>query len=137
VSDVVDFNWHVAEGRGANWREAVGNGVAIAPSPELLTVLDDLREFMFRNVYRDSVAQRDVPKARHVLHTLFEHFWTNPDQLPAELRANSRGERLERVVADYVAGMTDRYAVCEFERLFVPRAWTGPGGGRGSGEYGG
>ncbi len=135
IADVVDYNWRVAEGAGSHWREAVGNGVAIAPSPAMLEVLDSLREFMFRNVYRDSIAQRDVPKARFVLHTLFKHYLRHPELLPSELRANPRREPLERLVADHVAGMTDRYALSEFERLFIPRAWSGmmdvPSGGDG------
>jgi dGTPase len=126
VSDVVDYNWRVAEGRGDDWRAAVGNGVAVAPSPELLPLLDELREFMFRNVYRDSEAQRDVPKARFVLHTLYDYYSRHPEELPSEPAQNPRGEPLERLVADHFASMTDRYALAEFERLFLPRAWSAP-----------
>ena len=124
IVDVVDFNWGIAEGRDSSWTLAVGNGEAIAPSPGMLALLNDLREFMFLNVYRDSVAQRDVPKARFVLETLFHHFVAHPEQLPLELRENPRQESAERLVVDHVASMTDRFALSEFDRLFVPRAWT-------------
>ena len=59
VTDVVDYNWRVAIGEGQTWRDAVGNGVAIGMSPEVLAVDDELREFMFSNVYTDSAAKEE------------------------------------------------------------------------------
>jgi dGTPase len=125
IRDVVDHNWHLAEVASGRWQDVLDNGIVIAPSPPVLQILNELREFMFLNVYRDSEAQRDVPKARFVLESLFHHFLENSDGLPEEQRANPRGEAAERVVADHLAGMTDRFALCEFERLFMPREWTG------------
>ncbi|MBI4491410.1 MAG: deoxyguanosinetriphosphate triphosphohydrolase [Chloroflexi bacterium] len=123
VADLVDYNWGVAEGRGAHWREAVGNGAFITLSPATLELTNGLREFMFRRVYTDSVAKADVPKARFVIHALFEHFCRHPEQLPPELQANPRHEPIERRVADHVAGMTDRYAIKLFQDIHVPQEW--------------
>src|SRR5262249_42465802 len=57
VTDVIDFNWRVALGDGQTWKNAVGNGVAVGMSPEVLDVVDGLREFMFSKVYTDSAAK--------------------------------------------------------------------------------
>jgi dGTPase len=123
VTDVVDFNWRVATGEGTNWQDAVGNGIAVGMSPEVLAVVDELREFMFSNVYTDSAAKEDDPKTHFVVQKLFEYFRDHPDDLPDEWRHNPRNEPTERAVADYIAGMTDRYAIQVFERYYVPGPW--------------
>jgi dGTPase len=123
VSDIVDYNWRVATGDGATWRDAAGNGVAIAISPPTLKLFNGLREYMFANVYTASDAKVDNPKTVFVIHALFEHFCRKPEEMPAEFHDNPRDEPLERRVADYIAGMTDRYAVKTFEQVFVPREW--------------
>jgi dGTPase len=123
VSDIVDYNWRVATGDGATWRDAVGNGVAIAISPPTLKLFNGLREYMFANVYTASDAKVDNPKTVFVIHALFEHFCAHPEQMPPEFQDNPRDEPLERRVADYIAGMTDRYAVKTFEAAYVPREW--------------
>jgi dGTPase len=59
-------------------------------------------------------------KAGQMVASLFDHYMSDPTQMPEEFRASTaRGDKLAqaRVVADYVAGMTDRYAIAEFERL--------------------
>jgi dGTPase len=123
VTDVVDFNWRVATDAGATWQDAVGNGVAVGMSPPVLEVVDELREFMFSRVYTDSAAKEDDPKTHFIVHKLFEYLCEHPDQLPDEWRHNPRSESPERRVADYIAGMTDRYAIQVFERFYVPGPW--------------
>ena len=123
VTDVVDYNWRIATDSGANWQDAVGNGLAVGMSPPVLAVLDELREFMFSNVYTDSAAKEDDPKTHFIVHKLFEYFCANPDDLPDEWRDTRRNEPIERRVADYIAGMTDRYAIQVFERYYVPGPW--------------
>jgi dGTPase len=123
VSDIVDYNWRVATGDGETWREAVGNGMAIGISPKTLELFNGLREYMFANVYTASDAKEDNPKTVFVIHALFEHFCRKPEEMPAEFQDNPRDEPPERRVADYIAGMTDRYAVKVFEQIYVPREW--------------
>ena len=123
VTDVVDYNWRIASGDGNTWLDAVGNGVAVGMSPDVLEVVDELREFMFSNVYTDSSAKEDDPKTHFVVHKLFEYFSEHPQDLPDEWRENPRNEPIERRVADYIAGMTDRYAIQVFERFYVPGPW--------------
>ena len=123
VSDIVDYNWRIATGDGATWQDAVGNGIAIGMSPRTLELMNGLREFMFKSVYTDPKAKADNPKTTFVLHALFEHFCKHPEQMPAEFQDNPRDEPQERRVADYIAGMTDRFAVKVFEEIYVPREW--------------
>ncbi|MCC6177135.1 MAG: deoxyguanosinetriphosphate triphosphohydrolase [Chloroflexi bacterium] len=123
VGDIVDYNWRVASGDGPSWQEAVGNGRAIGLSPGTLESMNGLRDFMFRNVYTESAAKADVPKTKFVIHALFEHFRTHPHQMPDEMQTNPRDEPIERRIADYIAGMTDRYAVKIFEEIYVPQEW--------------
>lgn len=124
VTDVIDYNWRVAVGMGSTWRDAVGNGNAIGMSPPVLALVNELREFMFSHVYTDSLAKEDDPKTHFVIECLFDHFVSHPDQLPAEWVGTAvEGEPIERQVADYIAGMTDRYAIQLFEQLYVPQQW--------------
>ena len=124
VTDVVDFNWRLALGEGSN---LAGRGRQrhrrSGMSPQVLEVVDELREFMFSKVYTDSAAKEDDPKTHFIVHKLFEYFCQHPDDLPDEWRGNPRNEPIERRVADYIAGMTDRYAIQVFERFYVPGPW--------------
>jgi dGTPase len=124
VSDIVDYNWRIATDQGETWRDAVGNGTALGLSPPILEMMNGLREFMFKHVYTESQAKADVPKTKFVIHALFEHFNQRPELMPAEFRENPREETLERRVADYIAGMTDRYAVKTFTEIYVPQQWS-------------
>jgi dGTPase len=123
VTDVVDYNWRVAVDEGATWRDAVGNGRAIGMSPPVLALVDELREFMFANVYTESPAKSDESKTHFIVHQLFEHFCKRPEDMPAEYLTRLRDDPIERRVADYIAGMTDRYAIQTFERLYIPQQW--------------
>jgi dGTPase len=123
VCDLVDYNWRVAEGTAESWQKAVGNGQFVTLSPRVLERFNGLREFMFANVYTNSAAKEDDPKTRFIIQALFEHYCRHPEELPDELRSNPRDEPMERLVADYIAGMSDRYALRMFEELYIPRQW--------------
>jgi dGTPase len=101
----------------------LGNSVAVGMSPPVLEVVDELREFMFSRVYTDSAAKEDDPKTHFIVHKLFEHLVSTPEDLPDDLSENLRGDPIERRAADYIAGMTDRYAIKIFERFYVPGPW--------------
>ena len=82
----------------------------------------DLKSFLYERMYRHSRVNRMTSKARRVVGDLFAMFLTEPDCLPATWRESAEAageERVRaRVVADYIAGMTDRYAHDEHRRLF-------------------
>lgn len=79
-----------------------------------------LKDFLFANMYRRESVMRETDKARRVLTDLFGRLMAAPDRLPGDWREQSAGADeagLARLVADYIAGMTDRYAMQEHERL--------------------
>ena len=96
----------------------------IMMSPEIEEAMIDLRKFMFENVYKNPVAKGEEVKAKAMIEQLFYFYKEHLDQLPAKyLRMMDEGESAERVVADYIAGMTDQYAITKFSEYFLPQAW--------------
>ena len=85
----------------------------------------DLRKFMFSNVYQNPVAKAEEIKAQRMLSQLFEYYMDHIEQLPTKyLRiVEEEGEAKDRVVCDYIAGMTDQYAVTKFNEFFMPVSW--------------
>ncbi|MBA4371026.1 MAG: deoxyguanosinetriphosphate triphosphohydrolase [Coriobacteriaceae bacterium] len=94
----------------------------IAMSPPVWDAMMKLRDFLFSKVYLSKSAKAEEPKARGVVKGLFLHYLEHPDELPAEFAPASE-EDLPQSVTDYVAGMTDRYAIRTYEELFLPRSW--------------
>ncbi len=83
-----------------------------------------LREFMFEFVYRNPVAKGEEGKAQDMLRRLFEYYRKDPDKLPSEFQEIRLEESVDRAVCDYIAGMTDEYALEKFGDAFIPMAWT-------------
>jgi dGTPase len=92
----------------------------IAVSPSSRQAKEDLEAWLFANLYRDPRVNRVFHKAQRVLNDLFRFFTTHPDSLPLEHAARAEGAGLYRAVADYIAGMTDRFAIDEHRSLFAP-----------------
>ena len=97
----------------------------IAMSAEMEQAMYDLRKFMFSNVYQNPVAKAEEIKAQRMLSQLFEYYIEHMDQLPMKyVRMIEQGkEAKDRVVCDYIAGMTDQYAVTKFNEFFMPVSW--------------
>ena len=93
-------------------------------SPAVWDAMMELRQFLFDNVYSRSDAKAEEPKANRLVETLFDYYVEHFDEVPCEYRRPGPDTELTRV-ADFIAGMTDRYAVRVFEELFVPRSWAG------------
>ena len=79
-----------------------------------------LKQFLFQNMYRHYRVVRMAEKAKRVISELFEVYVANPKQLPPHICARVHSEGLHRVVCDYIAGMTDRFALDEHRKLFDP-----------------
>jgi len=92
----------------------------VGVSPSLRLAKESLEAWLFANLYRDPRVNRVFHKARRVLGDLFEFFTTHPDSLPLEHAARAEGAGLYRAVADYIAGMTDRFAMDEHRSIFSP-----------------
>lgn len=97
----------------------------IAMSPEVSLVMKDLRTFMFEHVYDDPCAKKEEKKAIGLVQALYEYYIVHTDLLPQEYRSlmDKKGQPKERVVCDYIAGMTDLYATQKFTELFIPKFW--------------
>ena len=81
----------------------------------------ELRSFLFARVYQAPVVMAEVEKATRLVEALFDYYVRHIEEVPAEYRAISSGDDL-RAVADYIAGMTDRYAKSQFQKLFLPNS---------------
>ena len=95
----------------------------ICLSPDVDKALRDLRSFMFERVYRNPVAKSEERKAKDMLQRLFEYYYTHPEALPEDFQPQMSFEGLERTVCDYIAGMTDNYAIDKFNEIFIPTGW--------------
>lgn len=82
-----------------------------------------LRRFMFDNVYVASEPQTEERKAKDVIVGLYEMYIKHPELLPRKENKSAPEEDIEIMVRDYIAGMTDRYAVAKFTELYVPKFW--------------
>ena len=79
---------------------------------------------MFENVYIDTIAQQEDEKAKGILSTLFEMFDKFPERLPANSRKMLENTDKEQVICDYIAGMTDNFAIQTYNEYFIPRSWS-------------
>lgn len=84
---------------------------------------DELRDFLFKRVYMDGWRADEERRCDHVLTSLFQYFMENPGEMPLEYVQIAYRDGTERAVVDYLACMTDRYALRTYERLFIPAAF--------------
>lgn len=119
VIDLINHNW---------W----ASGAAPPPDPPLLTMsptvlaaTNRLREFMYTHIYLGSAAKIDDSRVRAMIEALFQYFCRNPASIPSDIMNINRlrDEPIERAVVDYIAGMTDRYAIKLFSDVYIPRTW--------------
>mgnify|MGYP003464003416 FL=1 len=96
---------------------------AICLSPKVEQALLDLRAFMFERVYRNPVAKSEETKAKAMLTKLFEYYISHPEALPEDFQPQLSFDGMERTVCDYIAGMTDNYAVDKYTEIFIPTGW--------------
>ena len=96
---------------------------AVTMSPEIGSTTLKLREFMFENVYIGSIAKIEEKKAKNIIKELYNYIKGHPELLPEELKYLLPKFDIDKVVCDYVAGMTDRYAVKKFSDIFIPASW--------------
>lgn len=97
----------------------------ILMSPGMEEAMQGLRSWMFEHVYRSDIPKAEESKAQQLVVSLYQYYMEHVIELPEEylLMMVQRGEKKERVVCDYIAGMSDSYAIEKFKELFVPKAW--------------
>ena len=123
VTDIIEQNWSVAYPEG-NVANVDRKDVELKVSPQIEAAADALKHFLYNRVYVGSEAKAEVSKVDHLINALFDYFCGHIEELPPEMRSNPRNEPNERLVVDYISGMTDRFAISTFERLFVPKSWS-------------
>ena len=96
---------------------------AVCLSPKVDQALKELRAFMFERVYYNPVAKGEESKAKDMLSRLYEHYYNHPEALPEDFQPQMSFDGLERTVCDYIAGMTDNYAVDKYTKIFIPTGW--------------
>jgi dGTPase len=101
VCDIVDQSWSATG-------QVEGQPPVITMSPQVLEAANSLRQFLFQSVYEVQTARAEAERARHVVRFLYQYFIKNPDKLPSEYAS---GDDVKRGVMDYIAGMTDNYAL--------------------------
>lgn len=96
----------------------------IKMSESVEEVMKGLREFMFAHVYLNPDAKSEEKKAVQMIEALYEYYYFHMEELPKfYIDLMQKGHSKERVVCDYIAGMTDTYAVKMFQKFFVPQSW--------------
>ncbi|MBR6472168.1 MAG: deoxyguanosinetriphosphate triphosphohydrolase [Firmicutes bacterium] len=97
----------------------------ICQSPVFRDEMESLRSFMFENVYKNTRVKRDedLNKVETVIRSLYEYYCENPELLPGELEEIAERDGVHEAVKDYIAGMTDRFALSTYTDLFVPKGW--------------
>lgn len=98
---------------------------AILMSPGMEETMRELRLWLFEHVYQNDIPKAEEGKAQRMIVSLYQYYMEHVTELPEEYRQmmEQRGEKQERVVCDYIAGMSDSYAIDRFVELFVPKGW--------------
>jgi dGTPase len=97
----------------------------IMMSDRMESAMKYLRAFMFQHVYRNSIAKREEDKAVRMIQELYRYYNERPQLMPDEYQylMQERQQPQEKVVCDYIAGMTDSYSIQKYKELFIPEAW--------------
>lgn len=95
----------------------------IRMSPIIYEAYSELHEFMFDNVYTNSLCKGEEGKAIAIVQKLYTYFTEHPDELPSEYAKVAEKESAERASCDYISGMSDHYALATYNNLFVPKFW--------------
>lgn len=97
----------------------------IQMSPGMQEAMQGLRSWLFEHMYLNEIPKAEEKKAQQLVASLYRYYLDHPEKLPEEYQKmmEQRGEKKERAVCDYIAGMSDSYAIYKFEELFVPQAW--------------
>ncbi len=102
----------------------IDNGTdSISMQSEVSACADKLLEFLFERVYRNPVAKGEETKVDDMIKRMFYYYTTNSDRLPSEYDYIKNRDGVERATLDYIAGMTDRYAVLLFSETYIPKSW--------------
>ncbi len=92
-------------------------------SAEVGAAVDEFHEFLYEMVYRNPKAKSEESKVGGILGGIYDYYIKNRDRLPDDFKLLAERDGAERAVCDYVAGMTDKYAVSKYSEIFIPASW--------------
>lgn len=95
----------------------------IALPKHLETAFGEIRDFMFESVYKNPIAKSEEIKADKMLKVLYGYYINTQAALPDFYQSIAKANSIDQAVTDYLAGMTDRYAINEFTNIFIPKNW--------------
>jgi len=123
VTDLIQATGRRIEERGIEGVSDVRSAKesVVVMTPEMARLKGELEEFLLSKLYRHYRVVRMSRKAKRFIEDLFQEYVKNTDQLPPDTQKQLESEAEHRVICDYIAGMTDRYAEDEYLRLFMPR----------------
>ncbi len=84
---------------------------------------DALRKFMFEHVYTNNIAKSEETRVPIIIDMLFKHYQEHFDEIPPQYAKNRDIDGRDVCIADYIAGMTDKFAVNKFEEIYIPHGW--------------
>ena len=125
IRNVLGYNH--SERIGTMVGSIIKRGIAdgnIIPEEPVYESMMELRDFLFEAVYTNPLAKSEEVRAETMLETLYNYFVSNPDEMPSVYK-RIQADSVERRAADYISGMTDRYAINLFTKLFIPLEWKG------------
>ena len=97
----------------------------IAFAPDVQQAFDAIHAFMFERLYLDSIAKNEEKKVDEFISRLYDYYVKDENRLPEEFRLIAARDGAERAACDYIAGMTDNFALEKYHELFIPRGWSG------------
>lgn len=127
-----DIPQHIREGLGYRKSKRIDTMVmsliengseSISMTEPCKSLCDELHKFLFKSVYTNPIAKGEEHKANSLIKSLYEYYLKHIDEFPPEYLTVCEEEGAARAAADYVASMTDRYALMKFESIFVPKSW--------------
>lgn len=96
----------------------------IVMSEQMEKAMKELRKFLFNRVYTSFAAEKEHRKAKNIVKSLYQYYLEHTEEMADEfIMLIEEGEQKEKVVCDYIACMTDRFAIKKFSFLFIPEAW--------------
>ncbi len=124
-ADIADVLGHSKSARiNTMVNSCIENGVAsIGMTPAVSENADKLLEFLYERVYRNPVAKGEETKVDDMIKRMFCYYTMNSEKLPSEYDYIKEKDGVERATLDYIAGMTDRYAVLLFSEMYIPKSW--------------
>lgn len=103
----------------------VNNGSKdIVMDEEIFDYYNQLHEFLYERVYRNPVAKSEESKVLGIVDGMYKYFKSNPEKLGQEYRAILETDGIDRAICDYIAGMTDHYAVTVYSNIYIPKGWS-------------